>query len=94
MRYQTLEIYSGVLRAAGYLLMLGSVITAIVLGAMAYQMHDRQPSANTVAVAAFILMVGLVNGLITAATGQFLCVVIDIEANTRVAARQERHLDR
>ncbi len=94
MRYQALELYSGILRAVGWLVAIGTVAGApiVVLGLGLF----GSAILGSIAVIGAIIVgvVGLVHGLALVAIGQLLCVVIDIEANTRVAARQEWHLDR
>ena len=89
MRYQALELYSGILRAVGWFIIIATVAVASVVVLSVALLGG--PLLGSVAVVAAIGLgiVGTVHGLILIATGQFLCVIIDIEANTRLAARAD-----
>ncbi len=57
-------------------------------------LRDPLPQALAVSGACFSAFGGLLAGLGALAAGQLLCVWIDIEANTRITARQEWQIDR
>lgn len=94
MRYQALEIYSAVLRALGVVFIIGGLVSGGFFIVAGMAQHDPLPQALAVSGACFSILGGLLAGLGALASGQLLCVWIDIEANTRIAARQEWQLDR
>ena len=93
MRYQAVELYSGVLRAIGWLLAIIAVAGALLFGGIGAAFGGVLNSMAIVG-AAFIAITGLVGGLGLVAIGQLLCVFVDIEANTRTLIHREWQIDR
>jgi len=94
MRYQALEVYSGILRAVGWFIIIATVLAmGLFIGGTAMV---GGPLLGSVAVVAAIGVGvgGAVGGLVLIAVGQLLCVFIDIEANTRTMIHREWDLDR
>ena len=88
MRYQGLEMYSALLRAGGICILVAAVVGAVLLGAAGF--ITANPYVQVLAIAGGVIF-GLLGGavaLVYIAGGQLICVLVDIEANTRVTARK------
>lgn len=94
MRYQAVELYSGVLRAVGWLLAITTVAGAVLFVGIAVALGNGMLTSMAILTATLSAISGLVGGLGLIALGQLLCVFVDIEANTRTLVQREYQIDR
>ncbi len=83
MRYQALEISSGILRASGYLLGILALIGGIGVGWQAHLATTPRLEALWIGAGIGVAFGGAVLAMIVVACGQLICVLVDIEHNTR-----------
>lgn len=88
MRYQALEIYSALLRAGGIFVLLSALTGGILLGVAGFRSPDHYVQGLCVAGGVVFGLLGAAVALLYMASGQLICVLVDIEANTRVTARK------